>query len=114
MSKIQSKAIKADIVQSAKKKLIEFGVEYFKEKVETTKDDILKYVEKSIERKIKKEIHKITFTIISILVGILGSLFLVYGALDMIIYMLKLPEFLTNLFFGLILITISLIVYIQK
>ena len=114
MNKNQSKAIKADIVQSAKKKLVEFGVEYFKEKVETTKDDIIKYVEKTIERKIKKEIHKIVYTIISLVIGILGSLFLVYGALDIIVNLLKLPEFLTNIFFGLLLVTVSLIIYIQK
>jgi len=111
---IMRKSSTSNLANSVKKKFIEIGVDYFKERVESTKEDILKYVEKIIEKKIKRELQRLVYTVISAIIGILGCLFLVYGAIDLIIYLLEFPEVLTNLIFGVILLIVALIVYLQK
>lgn len=105
---------KPTIVSSIKDKAFEFGAQYFKEKFETTKEDILKYIEKTIEQKIKKEVRKFLFTVISILLAITGIIFLLFGGISALVHLAKLPGFFTELLFGLILLIVSLIIYIQK
>jgi len=105
---------KPTIVDSMKQKALEFGTQYFKEKVETTKEDILKYVEKIIEEKIKKELKKIIFGVISLIFLSFGIIFIVYSGLGALVFLLNLPEFFVNIFFGILLLLTSFIVYLQK
>ncbi len=105
---------KATIVNSLKSKAFEFGKEYFKEKIETTKEDVLRYIEKTIEQKIKKEVRKIVYSTIALILVITGLIFLVFGAIAALVHLTNLPEFFTPLFFGLILMITSFIVYIQR
>lgn len=105
---------KTTIVDSIKEKAFEFGTQYFKEKFETTKEDILNYIEKTIEQKIKKEVRKFLLTTTSIILAITGITFLLFGTISALVHLAKLPGFFTELLFGLILLIVSLIIYIQK
>ena len=106
--------VKTTIVNSLKSKAFEFGKEYFKEKIETTKEDVLKYIEKTIEQKIKKEVKKILYSTVALILIITGIIFLVFGMISALVHLTKLPEFFTPLFFGFILMITSFIVYIQR
>jgi len=100
------------LVDTFKDKLIEVGVDYFKKNVEKTKKDILKYVEKTIEMKIKKEIKKYSFITVSFILMGLGSLFVLFGMIAGIVYLLNLPTFFTSIFFGGLLLLIGIIIYL--
>jgi len=105
---------KPTIVDSMKQKALEFGTQYFKEKVETTKDDILKYVEKIIEEKIKKELRKLVFGLISLILLSFGLIFIIYSGFETLVYFLGLPDFFVNIFFGILLLLFSFIIYLTK
>jgi len=111
MNKDNSTKKYTGIIDILKAKLIEAGTEYFKENINKTKKQVFKYVEKNIETKIKKEIKKNLIKLSSyIFLGVAG-IFLLYGILDIIVNLLLLPIYLTNIFFGLILGIIGLIFY---
>lgn len=102
------------IIDSMKLKAIEFGTEYFKEKIENTKEDIIKYIEKTIEQKIKTELRKFIYSTISIILLTFGIVFLIYGGINALTELLNLPQYFSNIFFGILLLLISFIIYIQK
>jgi hypothetical protein len=106
--------IKSTIINSVKLKAFEIGKEYFKDKIETTKEDVLRYIEKTIEQKIKKEVKKILYSTVALILAITGIIFLIFGAIAALVHITNLPNFFTPLFFGLILMLGSIIIYINK
>jgi hypothetical protein len=106
--------IKSTILNSVKSKAFEIGKEYFKDKIETTKDDVLRYIEKTIEQKIKKEVKKILYSTVALILAITGIIFLIFGAIAALVHITNLPNFFTPLFFGLILMLSSIIIYVQR
>lgn len=103
--------IPSSLIDSVKLKLIEVGADYFKKKFETSKKDIIKYIEKEIDKKIRKEVRKITVKIIFYILLSLGGIFLLFGIFSAVIYLLELPEFLTSILFGLFLILIGVFIW---
>lgn len=102
------------IISYFKNKLLDIAMDYFKKNIESTKKDILKYIEKNIEKRIKKEIRKGVYTLSFIVLLVIGLSFIIYGIIDIIILLLNFPKEMTNIFFGLLLLLISLILYLMK
>lgn len=101
-------------VDSIKGRLTEVASDYFKKKFENTKEDVMKYIERTIQKKIKREIRKYTYTGISISLFLFGSLFLIYGAIATIVFLLSIPMFLTNIIFGSLLLVVGWFVYLLR
>lgn len=101
-------------VDSIKGRLTEAATDYFRKKFENTKEDMMKYVERTIRKKVKKEVKKYTYTTISVLISIIGILFLIYGVIAAIVYLLKAPAFLSNIIFGSLLLVTGLIIYLMR
>ncbi len=100
------------LIDMAKAKLIEIGVDYFKKNIETSKKEIFKYIEKNIERKIKNEIKKQSFKIISLILFGLGIIFLIYSFFQILVLLLNLELFFVNILFGLTSVLIGIILYL--
>ena len=102
------------IFGSVKDKLIQYGVDYFKKNFEKTKKDFLKYIEREIERRIKREIRKYAFSLIAIVLFIVGMLFLLNGLIGGVVYLLGLPSFLTSVVFAILVLGTATFVYISR
>jgi len=94
---------------SIKLKLLDMAQDYIKEKVEVSKNEILKGIERRFEKKIKREIRKIVNNSIFLVLILLGGLFLLLGGFMAVSYILNLPYFVSFLSFGFFLIIIALI-----
>ena len=105
---------KPTIVSSIKDKAFEFGTNYFKDKFENSKEEFLNYIEKTIEQKIKREVRKFIYSTIAVILAITGIIFVVFGALAALVHLTNLPNFFTPLLFGLILMLIAALTYLQK
>lgn len=110
-----------NFIEEIKKKAINYGIDYLKNKVEISKTDISKYLEKFIEKKInkelknfKKQIKKYIIKIIITTILIIATLFFFYSIIQIIIINLKMPAFLTNLLYCFFLIMISFIIFITN
>jgi len=99
------------LFDSIKNKLIELGIDFVKKNIETTKDQILKYIEKNLERRIKREIKRYITLSFGIFIVIIGTLFILYSTFEFIGYLLQFPSFIINLFYGLFLLIIGLFMY---
>ncbi len=101
-------------VNSIKSRLVEMATDYVKKNFENTKNDVLKYVEKTIEKKIKKEVRKYAYTSAAIVLFILSLLFIIYGIIGALSYLLEIPSFMTNIIFGALLLIVGLVVYLLR
>ena len=108
------KEIPHGLIDALKVKLIEMGTDYIKKKLESTKNDILKHLEKTIEKKVKREVRKYSYTLAAYLSLVLGGLFVLYGLIATIVYLLNLPLFITSIIFGFIFIIFGVIVYLLR
>lgn len=105
---------KSGVFSAVKDKMLEIGVDYFKKNFESTKKEVFKHIENIIEKKIKKELRKYSLTLIAIIALSLASFFLIYGLISMGVTLLNLPSFLSQIFFGLLLFTIAVVVYLIR
>lgn len=101
-------------VDTLKEKLVDVASDYFKRNYERTKADVMKYIEKTIERKIRKEVRKYAYTSAAYFLFLFGIVFLIYGGIGAVVYLLNLPSFLTNVIFGILAVGIGAVVYLLR
>ncbi len=112
MEKNFKKSLLDDIVSIFLKRLRHFLFDYIG-KSQLGKD-IKGSVKRTLKGVIKKEIRKYTHSILSIIVLVIGMMFLMYGIIAAVLYLLELPLFLTNIIFGFILLIIGIIINLTK
>ena len=112
MKKDFKKSLIDDIVSVFLKKFGDFVFNYIG-KSQISKD-IQGSVKRTLKDIIKREIRKYTLSILSVIVIIIGMMFLMYGIIAAVLYLLELPLFLTNIIFGFVLLIIGLIISLTK
>lgn len=88
--------------------------EFLELNVNKVKEEINNFVEKNITNKIDEYISKIMKKISSILLFIIGSIFIIYSINSIILNFLTVPEIYHSLIFGLILFFIGTIILIKR
>jgi len=106
------------IIDEFKKKSVELITEYCKTRLNDSKQDIARYIEKQLERKIKneikKEVKKITMLSSAFVMFAIGGLFFLYGVFESILYFLELPSLFVNLSFSLFILIIGFVFYLNS
>ena len=115
---VVKKSMRDDMFDSFKKKLIEFGIDYVKKNFNFKKEDVAKYVERHIQRtlevRVRREVRKQVFRFSSYALLGLGGLFVVYFVLDLVASLLLIPDYFTNLLFGLFLVLMGFVLFLLK
>ncbi len=87
---------------------------YLRDQFNNSKKDLIKYFERRIEKKIKKEIRKLGKILLSKIILFLsifiGSIFIFYGLIEILISLFNLPEILINICFGFLILIIGVII----
>ena len=120
-NKVEKKKLKSsqksseDVVDFFKKKVIELGTDYVKNNINISKEDVANYVqkqlEKKFEKKIKREVKRHVVIYLAYLMIVLALVFLSYSLFEVIVYVLELPLFVTNILFGIFLLSLGALLY---
>lgn len=116
MSEI-SKRKSYGIVDELKNKAIEWIINYSKEKINESKAEISKYIERQIEMKVKnevkKQVRKYSFLVGAYFLFCLGGLILLYGIFELVFYLLNVPSVFLNLSYSVFILIIGFVLYLN-
>ena len=112
MKKQKQETQTPDILQGLKERLIDWGKQQLHYHIEHSRKEIIRYVERQVERKFKQEIKRYVGVGIAFAIITLGAIFLLYGTIAAIVYLLSLPAVLTPIVFGILLSLTGLVIYL--
>lgn len=103
-----------DMIDKFKDRILDIVLDYLKDNVRKSGQEMLMQIEKRIERKIKREVKRYTLKVLSATLLLLGFLFVLYGMVAGVVYFLELPQFISPLVYGLLILVIGTIVFISN
>jgi hypothetical protein len=104
---------KEEFLEKGKKIISEEIEKLLKEFLSFSKKKIIKDIEKRIEASIRRAVQKVLHKVIALTLFALSAFFIFYALIDILVTLSTLPNFLTPLLFGLLLLIGALITYLS-